>query len=70
MEEKMSISKNVGGFDRGLRIIGGAAITLAGAFLMRGHYLVTGIDLAMLAVGLIGFCPVYVLLGISTRKQS
>jgi hypothetical protein len=65
----MSLKKNVGRFDRSLRIIGGSAIVLAGVFLLRGNDLVLGIGLAMLAVGLAGFCPLYVPLGISTRKQ-
>lgn len=52
-----------------IRIIAGSTLLLAGAFLMRGHPLTLGLGLAMLAVGLTGFCPVYVPLGISTRKQ-
>jgi hypothetical protein len=69
MEENMKISKNVGRIDRMLRIIAGSALVLAGAFLMRSHALVMGIGLAMLIVGLIGFCPIYVPFGISTRKR-
>jgi hypothetical protein len=69
MEDNMKISKNVGRVDRMLRIIAGSILVLAGAFLMRGQALVIGIGLAMLIVGLIGFCPIYVPFGISTRKR-
>jgi len=65
----MKIKKNVGRTDRTLRLIVGSALILAGALLMKGNTLVMAIGVAMIAVGFIGFCPIYVPLGISTRKR-
>lgn len=65
----MKIRKNVGGPDRALRVAAGSALLLAGLFLFRGGFWLIGIGLALLLVGLAGFCPMYVPLGISTRKQ-
>ena len=65
----MKIKKNVGGIDRTLRLVGGAALIAAAIFVTRGRFLFLGIGLAMLTIGLAGFCPLYVPLGISTRKQ-
>jgi hypothetical protein len=65
----MRIKKNVGRLDRTLRLIAGAALLLAGLIVFRGETIIMVFGLALLAVGLIGFCPAYLLLGISTRKQ-
>lgn len=65
----MRFKKNVGRLDRTLRKIAGAALFLTGLFLLKGSVLIMVFGVAMLAVGLIGFCPAYVLFGISTRKQ-
>jgi hypothetical protein len=65
------MTSNVGGIDRGLRIAAGVALLLAGAFGPLGWWGLVG--LVPLATGLIGFCPAYPLLGISTcavKKQS
>jgi hypothetical protein len=69
MEDTMKIRKNVGRIDRTLRLIAGSALILAGALLMKGDTLVMAIGMAMIAIGLIGFCPFYVPFGISTRKR-
>lgn len=55
---------NVGGLDRILRITAGVALiglTLAGTIGAWGW-----IGIVPLATGLIGFCPVYPLLGLNT----
>lgn len=59
---------NVGGIDKLLRIIAGIALiglTLAGMIGPWGW-----IGVVPLATGLIGFCPVYPLLGMSTTKKT
>lgn len=62
---------NVGGIDRTLRIIVGLGLvgaTVAGALPVWGY-----IGIVPLATGLIGWCPAYPLLGISTcacKKQA
>lgn len=55
---------NVGGLDRILRIVAGVALiglTLAGTIGTWGW-----VGIVPLATGLIGFCPVYPLLGLNT----
>jgi hypothetical protein len=69
MEDNMKIKKNVGRIDRTLRLIAGSALILAGALLMKWNTLVMAIGLAMIVIGLIRFCPIYVPFGISTRKR-
>jgi hypothetical protein len=69
MEDTMKIRKNVGRIDRTLRLIIGSALILAGALLMKWNILVMAIGVAMIVVGLIGSCPIYVPFGISTRKR-
>jgi len=54
---------NVGGIDRLLRIVGGVALiglTLSGTIGAWGW-----IGVVPLATGLVGFCPVYPLLGLN-----
>jgi len=65
----MKINKNVGGIDRTVRLIAGSALILAGALLMKGNTLVIAIGLAMIVIGLVGFCPIYVPFGITTLKR-
>jgi hypothetical protein len=69
MEDNLKIKKNVGRIDRTLRLIVGPALVLAGALLMKWNFLVMAIGLFIIVVGFIGFCPVYALFGISTRKR-
>lgn len=55
---------NVGGLDRILRIVAGAALvglTVAGTIGAWGW-----IGVVPLATGLVGFCPIYPLLGLNT----
>jgi hypothetical protein len=65
------MTRNVGGLDRGLRIAAGVAILALGAFGPLGWWGLVG--LVPLGTALIGFCPVYPLLGINTcgvKKQA
>ena len=57
---------NVGGVDRILRIVVGAALvgaTALGAIPVWGY-----VGIIPLATGLVGFCPLYPLLGFSSKK--
>jgi hypothetical protein len=57
---------NVGGIDRILRIVVGAALVAA---TVMGMLPVWGwIGVIPLATGLVGFCPLYPMLGVSTSK--
>lgn len=57
---------NVGGIDRIMRIVLGAGLVAATAL---GLLPVWGwIGIVPLATGLVGFCPLYPLLGFSTRS--
>lgn len=61
------MKSNVGGIDRILRIVIGAALVILAA---TGQVGVWGwIGLLPLATGLTGWCPPYSLLGISTCKN-
>ncbi len=64
--------RNVGGVDRFLRVASGAILLPLGLGLaVAGHALawtVTIVGALLLASGVLGFCPPYVLLGISTAK--
>jgi hypothetical protein len=62
----MTIQKNVGGVDRGVRIALGIAIMAIGAYYGS---LWGALGLVLLATGVFQFCGLYTLLGISTRKS-
>ncbi len=55
---------NVGSIDRGLRIVGGLALIALAATGTVGAW--GWIGAVPLLTGLVGFCPVYPLLGINT----
>lgn len=62
---------NVGGWDRGLRIVIGLALVilgLAGAVSGGAATAAYVIGAIALLTGLVGFCGLYTLLGISTRR--
>ncbi len=62
------MNMNVGGIDRILRVIAGLALI---AWALMGGPVWAWIGVVPLATGLIGFCPVYPLLGgFSTKKQA
>ncbi len=66
-QEDGIMKKNVGGFERLARIIGGVAI-LSLAF-VGPHTPWAYLGIVPLATGLIGWCPPYALLGISTCRN-
>lgn len=63
------MAHNMGGFERGIRILLGAALLALGLFhavegkLMVASYIVGGI---LLVTGLFAYCPAWALLGINT----
>nr|WP_298251197.1 DUF2892 domain-containing protein [uncultured Halomonas sp.] len=60
------MTSNVGGIDKGLRIVVGALLILLA---LTGTIGVWGwIGVVPLATGLFNFCPAYKLLGVSTCK--
>ncbi len=58
------MTPNVGGLDRGLRIVAGLALLAAGALTPLGWWGLVG--LVPLATGVMRVCPAYGLLGLST----
>jgi hypothetical protein len=61
---------NVGMADRGLRVIAGIALIALALGLFPGYQSVWGwIGVVPLATGLIGTCPAYSILGISTCRS-
>jgi len=58
------VTRNVGDIDKGLRIVAGLVLLALGWFGPLGWWGLIG--LVPLATGLIGNCPVYSLLGVST----
>jgi hypothetical protein len=59
------MTQNVGGIDRILRILAGLAIIAWGVY---AHNWLGAIGLVPLVTGLFSWCPVYLPLGLSTRK--
>jgi Protein of unknown function (DUF2892) len=60
------MTTNMGSFDRLLRVIGGLVL-LAWAFLGTGEWHMLGwIGIVPLATAVIGWCPLYAVMGIST----
>jgi hypothetical protein len=57
---------NVGGIDRILRVLVGLALVAWAALL--GGPVWAWIGIIPLATGAVGFCPMYPMLGLSTRK--
>jgi hypothetical protein len=67
--QTMNFTKNVGGIDRILRIVIGAAL-IAGMFLFPSVLNPWGIiGVVPLATGLLRWCPVYLPLGIKTCEK-
>jgi hypothetical protein len=58
------MKSNVGGIDKILRIVAGLALI---AWALMGGPVWAWIGVVPLATGLIGWCPVYPLLGMNTR---
>jgi len=59
------MKKNVGGIDKGLRLVIGAVIIGAGIYFGS---LWGAVGLVFIVTALLGWCPPYALLGISSRK--
>jgi hypothetical protein len=66
-------SRNVGGLDRAVRLTLGVVLVPSGLLLLGGDHAyglwIVVLGLIGLASGIIGFCPPYVLLGISTARR-
>ena len=66
-------SRNVGGLDRVVRLALGVGLLPAGLLLLNGNHAYGLVLLVLgvigLATGITGFCPPYVLLGISTARR-
>lgn len=61
---------NIGGLDRGIRIVVGLVL-LSLIFLLEGVSRWWGlIGVVLLATGLIGWCPAYLPFGINTSKKT
>ena len=60
--------KNVGGIDRILRVVVGLALIVAAAVHYVGGWGYVGV--VPLATGIIGWCPVYRLLGMKTCRSA
>lgn len=58
------MNKNEGGLDRGLRIVAGVALISAAATGAVGAWGYVGV--VPLLTGLMGWCPLYTLLGVKT----
>ncbi len=59
------MKKNIGGVDRGIRIISGLAVMGAGVYFQSWW---GAIGVVLIGTALIRWCPPYALLGISTCK--
>jgi hypothetical protein len=66
------LHRNVGGFDRAVRLVLGPVLLLVGLFLLGvGHSLrwpAIVLGLAGLVSGTTGFCALYLPFGVSTRR--
>lgn len=66
---KCSITCNVGGMERSIRIVLGIALIMAGALASlpeAGMYAAYVIGIVALVTGAVGYCPAWTLLGINT----
>ena len=59
------MNKNVGGIDRGIRIVAGVAAIGAGLYFQSWW---GAVGLVLIATALVSWCPPYALLGINTCK--
>lgn len=64
-------SENVGTRDRDIRIVLIGLLAILSFFLLHGFWtiLAGGVALILLATVITGFCPIYRILGISTRNM-
>ena len=66
------MKRNIGSIDRVLRVLAGIALVVVGFAVLGGTVgIVVGvIGLIPLATGLIGWCPLYSLFNLRTKKQT
>lgn len=67
-KEGISMKQNVGGLDRGLRLVIGAALLAAGY--VKATWWLALIGAIVFLTGIIGWCGFYTLLGINTAKKA
>jgi type IV secretory pathway TrbD component len=60
------MTKNVGGADRTLRIVGGLVVIAAGVYFKAWWGVIGAV---LLATALIGWCPLYLPFGLSTLAR-
>jgi hypothetical protein len=63
--KEIRMKLNVGGIDRILRIVVGLALVV---WALMGGPVWAWIGIVPLATGAIGFCPIYPIIGMSTKK--
>jgi hypothetical protein len=65
------LKQNEGSFDRIVRIVIGAVLLLVGMYLLTGvgQTIILIISAVSLITGVVGFCGLYAILGISTNKS-
>lgn len=67
------IRANEAGWDRTLRVLIGGALLILGLSDALGAWMVTGaavVGAVLVAAGLLGWCPLYAALGVSTLRRS
>ena len=69
---KIPFRQNVGMMDRMLRICIGIVLIVLAVLLVKGTVgtILMILSIPLLVSGIIGFCPSYVLLGISTKREN
>jgi len=63
------MKSNVGGIDRGVRFVGGAALLAVGflaGLVTPWNYVAMGVGVVFLATSLMRFCPLYTVLGVNS----
>jgi len=70
-QERGITMSNMGVADRAVRGVVGTALVICGALLLAGAGQIAAIVIGaiFLLTGVIGFCPLYLPFGISTRKK-
>lgn len=63
------MKRNVGTVDKWIRIVGGIIILSLVVFIPNGFRWLGLLGLIPLITGIINFCPLYALLGLSTYKE-
>lgn len=68
---KIPFTQNVGSLDRMLRICMGIGLIVLGVLIVKGTIgiILMVLSIPLLVSGIIGFCPSYILLGISTKRE-